>query len=254
MSEFQADLSDVLAEYNREVYNVQAKIQQNRRLHQADLANAFLEGARVAPEAKNFYSLAATMLADRADYNDRKTIIDASEWTKHEAKLGHALGKQSDVLRGGASSLIPSKKKSLDKRMLYAAKRSNALIWHLNKNLAHDRSVHAQELRNLYDVAQTNPALPQEYKDMLGLMVDDREMYDGRREALDAAQWAKLDRTVEQTLGGGAVADDILAAGADYSYDEEAALMGGATDPAAEAVMNQNLEEAWRQIVAAANE
>lgn len=252
MTEFHSDMAEVLHDYNEEIYNLQAKLQQQRRLHEAELAGAFLEGNVAAPQATDFINMVAGILADRADYNQRKQQVDASEWAIHEAKLGHALGKQSDVLRGGASALIPtrSSKRSMDKRLLYSAKRSNALVWHLNKNLAHDRQVHAMELRNIYDEALKQP-LPQEYKNMLGLMVDDRTMFDGRRAALDAAQWSKLDTTVEQTLGGGAVTDEILGAGADYTYDEDAALAGGAVDSATVRRMEQNLEEAWRQIAAA---
>ena len=226
-------LSNSLKVYNDGVVNLEAKIAQDRRLHMLDLggiyADALIGGA--TPEFLNFME---QTIGNRFHANRHKTTVDAHEWMTHDTKLNNALKQQRRVLNGGAQKLrVYNDAPQLTKRMRYAAKRSNGLVWNLNKKLQSDRVV---QLRELSDIALAGGAEP--FAASLTDMVDSRKLFNSRKTALDTVQWQQLEQNVGNFLGS---QDSVLKAGA-------VALTGGGKTLIS-SVEQQNLRDAWRAVV-----
>jgi hypothetical protein len=211
MSSEASNYANLLQHYNSAAWNLLQKIQQDRGVHMSELSNVYMEAVRSGlPDG--FLSMVEHMIADRSTYNSRKTILDGSEMSKHAMKVSSALGPHSDVLTGGASGLAGGGHHNgkTVKAMDYAAKRYNALVYNLNKKLAHDRSIHFSELRNVHREA-TRLAGGGDFAEMLSTMVGNRATFNARKTAFDAAQWAELE-TAATDMGCG----HVLHAGATH--------------------------------------
>lgn len=66
----------------------------------------------------------------------------------------------------------------------------------MHRKLAHDRSIHAQELNNLYEEA-VGLVGGSAYTALLARMVSDRKKYNERKTLLDAAQWQHVESVVK---------------------------------------------------------
>ena len=215
-----AELANACRDYNTAVWNLQAKLQQDRQLHAHELANAYME-ATVAGAVPAYLGMLETMLAERQHFNTAKSGIDAAEWKAHEDALRKLLGVHVGVVTKGSRGMLAggSSSASVAKRLMTAARSYNAQVWNLHRKLQHDRAVHAMELGNLYMEAtrkegkKGTPA-PPEYADMLQRMLQDRLKHDARKTALVAAQWHALETQVQGGMGR-RMARHVLSAGAD---------------------------------------
>jgi hypothetical protein len=210
--------ANALQHYNSALTNLETKIQQDRQLHMHEMTNVYMEAVR-SGVPHSYLTMVESMISDRDAFSARKTVLDAAEMTAHDNKLETALQQNSGVLRGGARGL-EADGRSAKKGLEYAAKRSNALLYNLHKKLHHDRSLHHQELGNLYTEAARLGGRRTAFASMLENMVRDRQMFNARKTALDAAQWAQVENLVESNAG-----HKVLQAGADVP----SALQGGAT-------------------------
>ena len=211
MSSEASNYANLLQHYNSTAWNLLQKIQQDRGVHMSEMSNVYMEAVR-AGLPDGFLSMVEHMIADRSTYNQRKTVLDGSEMSKHSMKVSAALGPHSDVLTGGASQLAGGghyDRKTL-KGMDYATQRYNALVYNLNKKLAHDRSVHFSELRNVHrEAARLNGGA--DFTAMLANMVGNRATFNARKTAYDAAEWAELEAAATD-MGAG----HVLQAGATH--------------------------------------
>jgi len=189
------------------IWNVAAKIQQDRSLHLHEMDNLYME-ACLHEMPDQFLSLLEATIADRSTYNARKTVLDAVELSSHDSKMVDALGANEGVLRGGG---VQARGHSAKQGLKYATSRSAALLDNLHRKLMHDRSLHHQELSNLYMEGVRND-LPSSYMGMMEGMLHDRKVYNTRKTSLDAAQWAEVDAYAAENLGS--MAAGQLAGGA----------------------------------------
>ena len=206
--------ADTVQAYNSAIDNVSANIQQDRSLHLADLTNIYMEAALTDAPAP-VMSLLEQVITDRDTFSQRKLVLDAAELTQHEQKLSRALGDNVGTLAGGSRDLIVNNHEA-KKAMAYAAERSNALLYNMYKKLSHDRSIHEQELNNIY-LETMKVSGRNNFTSMIEHMMDDRKTYNSRKMALDAGLWAQVENFAKDNIGSG-----VLRAGADVE------LSGGA--------------------------
>lgn len=177
--------------YGGAIDNMHQKIQQDREAHLKELVNAYME-AVMAGMSHEYLTMLEHMIHDRAGHNDRKTALDAAEWSEHDSKVGHALGYNRGVLSGGG---VVQSGKQAQTGMEYSGNRYNAYLYNLHRKLAHDRSIHAQELQNVQQEAAT-AAPGSAYAAMTGKMLQDRLANNERRTLLDAQQWEQVEKQV----------------------------------------------------------
>lgn len=177
--------------YGGAIDNMHQKIQQDRESHMKELVNAYME-AVMADMPHQYLTMMEHMIHDRAVHNERKTHLDAAEWAEHEGKVGHALGPNKQVLSGGA---VQHTGKQAHSGMEYSGNRYNAYLYNLHRKLAHDRSIHAQELQNAQQEA-AGVAPGSAYAAMMGKMLHDRQANNERKTMLDAQQWQDVEAHV----------------------------------------------------------
>lgn len=203
-----AHVANALQEYNSAIFNVEQKLAQDRGLHMHELTNVYMEAVN-ADMPMSYLNMMENVIAQRSAFNDRKTTLDAMEWSTHDAKLKKALGSNQAVLSGGATAIQGH---ASSRAFEYAGARSNALLHNLYRKLAHDRSLHTQELENCYAESVKlagGSATSRAFSEMVGNMVLDRRTYNARKTALDAAQWAQTDAAISAAGMG-----KLLSAGA----------------------------------------
>jgi hypothetical protein len=201
--------ASALQQYNQYLMNTQQKIMQERSIHGQELSNVYMEAVSNGAPAP-YLSMLEAMIADRSAYSTRKTFLDAAELTKHSAKLNSALGSNVGVLTGGASGLAGgSTTKQAIGGLAYASKRSNALLENMFTKLAHDRSVHLQELQNLHAETLAAYGGSSPMSALVNQMASNRSTYNARKTALDAMQWTQLRNQLQNTAG----MKSVLAAG-----------------------------------------
>lgn len=199
--------ADTVQAYNSAIENVSANIQQDRSLHMSDLCNVYMEAALTqAPDG--IMTMMEEIISDRSDFSDRKLVLDAAELTMHEQKLAKSLKQNTGVLSGGSRDIVISDHEA-KKAMAYAAERSNALLYNMYKKISHDRSIHQQELNNIY-FESLKVAGPNQFTSMLENMIEDRKVFNSRKMALDAGLWAQTENFVKDNIGR-----SVLKAGAD---------------------------------------
>lgn len=189
--------ASALQKYDQHVWDTQQKMMQERSLHSQDLVNVYMEAVASGVPSR-YLSMMEGMIADRGAYNTRKTLLDAAELTKHQAKLKASLGSQAGVLSGGAARLAGgANSKSAQKAFDYAGLRSNALLNSMYTKLSHDRSVHMAELNNLHaEAVKLSGGQSTAFSSMLSTMIDDRTKFNARKFLLDAAQLTALENTM----------------------------------------------------------
>lgn len=205
-----AHVANALQEYNSAIFNLEQKLAQDRGLHMHELTNAYMEAVN-ADMPTSYLDMMENVIHQRSVFNDRKTTLDAMEWGMHDAKLKKALGANRGVLSGGAIAMDGH---ASSRAFEYAGARSNAMLYNIHRKLAHDRSLHTQELENCYAEAVKlagGSTQAQAYSEMLGNMVLDRRTYNARKTALDAAQWAQTEAAVNAAGAG-----RLLSAGAHH--------------------------------------
>lgn len=203
-----AHVANALQEYNSAIFNVEQKLAQDRGLHMHELTNVYMEAVN-ADMPTNYLNMMENVISSRSAFNDRKTTLDAMEWSTHDAKIKKALGANQAVLSGGATGIQGH---ASSRAFEYAGARSNALLYNLYRKLAHDRSLHTQELENCYAESVKlagGSTTSRAFSEMVGNMVLDRRTYNARKTALDAAQWAQTEAAI-QAAGVG----KLLSAGA----------------------------------------
>lgn len=203
-----AHVANALQEYNSAIFNVEQKLAQDRGLHMHELTNVYMEAVNADMPA-HYLNMMENVISQRSAFNDRKTTLDAMEWSTHDAKVKKALGANRAVLSGGATAIQGSPSA---RAFEYAGARSNALLYNLYRKLAHDRSLHTQELENCYAESVKlagGSTSSRAFSEMVGNMVLDRRTYNARKTALDAAQWAQTEAAI-QAAGVG----KLLSAGA----------------------------------------
>lgn len=183
--------------YGGAIDNMQQKIQQDRESHMKELVNAYME-AVMADMPHEYLTMMEHMIHDRAGHNDHKTQLDAAEWEEHEGKVGNALGANKSVLSGGA---VQHTGKHASGAMEYSGNRYNAYLYNLHRKLAHDRSIHAQELQNVQQEAAA-VAPGSAYAAMMGKMLKDRQEHNSRKTMLDAQQWQQVEQHVAKKGNG----------------------------------------------------
>lgn len=186
--------ANVLQVYHGAVDNMHQKIQQDREAHMQQLVNAYME-AVMSNMPHSYVTMLEHMIHDRSQFNDRKSGMDAAEWAEHDAKVHAALGSNKHVLTGGASGLQGGGAAGMQ-GMDYSGKRYNAYLYNLHRKLAHDRSIHAQELANATEQA-VELAGGSAYAHLMERMMSDRNKYNARKTALDAAQWEYVEKQVK---------------------------------------------------------
>ena len=207
-------LSEVCKTYNTAVWDLHAKIQQGRRVHSHELANAYMEGV-LCGVPDHYLSMMEATISDRNTYNGRKVLLQAVQWDAHDKDMAATVGKRgTSVFSKGASGLTGGGHDPHQRSLLTAARAYNAQMWALNKKLHQDRSVHAKELDNLLAQALKTHGTPAEYTGMLQAMVDGRKKFNQRKTELDAKQWGALEKSVDQKVGP-ALAHKVLTHGAD---------------------------------------
>lgn len=177
--------------YGGAIENMQQKVQQDRESHMKEMVNAYME-AVMADMPHEYLTMLEHMIHDRAGHNEHKTHLDAAEWEEHENKVGHALGANRNVLSGGA---VQHTGKHASTGMEYSGNRYNAYLYNLHRKLAHDRSIHAQELQNVQQQAM-EVAPGSAYAAMMGKMLKDRQEHNERKTLLDAQQWQQVETQV----------------------------------------------------------
>lgn len=177
--------------YGGAIDNMHQKLQQDRESHMKELTNAYME-AITGGMQHEYVTMLEHMIHDRAEYNNRKTHLDAAEWKEHESKVGRALGPNKRVLTGGA---VQHRGKDVHANMEYSGNRYNAYLYNLHRKLAHDRSIHTQELQNVQQQAAV-VAPGSAYTAMMGKMLQDRQTHNERKTMLDASQWQNVEKHV----------------------------------------------------------
>lgn len=203
-----AHVANALQEYNSAIFNVEQKLAQDRGLHMHELTNVYMEAVK-ADMPPSYLDMMESVIHQRSAFNDRKTALDAMEWGMHDAKVKKALGSNYGVLSGGATAIEGH---ASSRAFEYAGARSNAMLYNIHRKLAHDRSLHTQELENCYAEAVKlagGSDAARAFSEMLGNMVIDRRTFNARKTALDAGQWAQVEGAVRAAGAG-----KLLTAGA----------------------------------------
>ena len=141
-------------------------------------------------------------------------VLDAADLTVQNRKVTGALGANVGALSGGG---VADTSRDALKGMHYSARRGNAMYTNFNQKLAHDRSVHAMELRALLDATPSNSRVASVLTDLVNM----RSENNASRTMHDARMWAEVDAQVGQSLGGGGNAADVL------NYGVAQTLSGG---------------------------
>lgn len=188
--------------YDSAINDLTARVQQDRVLHMHDLTSAYMQ-AVASGMSKKYLSMLESTIGERSIYNDRKLVFDAADLSVQEKKLSRALGSNAGALSGGA--VVDNSRNAL-KGMHYSAQRSNALYSSFNQKLAHDRAVHAIELRTLLGATPSNSVVAKVLTDLVNMRTHNNYL----RTMHDAREWANVDAQVGQLLGGGRNAEDVV--------------------------------------------
>jgi hypothetical protein len=182
--------------------DVSKRVIQDRTLHMHDLSELYMMALKDRMP-RDYISTVEQAMGERSVYNNRKMMMDAADFTTHEAKMGRVLGPNTGAMSGGG--VVDSSQGALD-AMKYSAMRSNALYANFNQKLAHDRQLHLQELKALHGVTPSGTAS----KHILSNFISSRVNNNNSRTQHDANMWASTDMKVGQVLGGGYTAKQVL--------------------------------------------
>lgn len=195
-------LADLMVKYQGEIIQVHKKIQEERALHSNRLVNMYLEACRTE-QPKPVIIAVEDALAHRTERNDAKMTFDAARWAHYEGRAVQTLGgiQQAGILQGGRKSVS----KAGNRELVKALHRSNELLGTLYEQLAQDRKVHREELKEVIQKTRSRQPAPSKslssrrrnYEEVLNSMAEDAEMEGESKFEQDAVDWAAMDETVQ---------------------------------------------------------
>jgi hypothetical protein len=189
--------ASAIRQYQDATMDIAAKIQQDRSLHMRELANLYMEACSSDEVSDDYLSMLEATIADRSTFSARKTMLEAGDIDEHAEKLAGALNRNQNILQGGA---VSSHGISGRNGLKYSTTRSAAVLENMHKKLMHDRSVHFQELENIYTEGLRGGEHPG-YVSMVKDMLDARQEFNTRKTMLDAANWVELEEDMTGRLG-----------------------------------------------------
>lgn len=182
--------------------DVSKRVIQDRTLHMHDLSELYMMALKDRMP-QDYLSTVEQAMGERSVYNNRKMMMDAADFTTHDAKMSRVLGANTRALSGGG--VVDSSPGALD-AMKYSAMRSNAMYANFNQKLSHDRQLHLQELKALHSLTPSGTAS----KNVLSNFISSRMNNNNSRTQHDANMWASTDMKVSNVLGGGHTARQVL--------------------------------------------
>ena len=199
-------LSKVLTQYNHVVETIHKRMQQDNMAHIDDSISLYAHALAGGASDASLGYMEKTM-ANRDNFIQYRTEMDATEWSKVDQKLHSYLGRNMNMLVGGDKrGQVP------DTNLIQSNRLLNAYVQQLAQKMMQSRFSNALEFKKMAERLLVDPRLNEDARNTVSqLLALVEETYQPKLER-DAQELAMLEHFVMSHLGG--LSNCILRCGA----------------------------------------